>query len=175
MDVKNVILKLAVTNDAEELAALINSVYRGENSKKGWTTEADFLGGIRITPQKIAEIISGKNDIIIKAIYNNGLIGCVHLENTGKYSYFGMLSIDVNYQAKGAAKILMNECERITKNEWGLNEIRLKVISRRRELIEYYERRGFLITGEKEEFGSKMETFGDPKETLWFETMVKKL
>lgn len=175
MEINKIILEKAVPADSGAIASLINSVYRGENSKKGWTTEADFLGGIRITPEKITEIINGKNDIIIKAFYDNSLIGCVHLENEGSYSYFGMLSIDVNYQAKGAAKVLMNECERITKNEWGLNEIRLKVISRRKELIEYYERRGFVITGEREEFGAKMETFGDPKEKLWFETMVKKL
>ena len=29
------------------LVRLVNSAYRGESSKKGWTTEADLLDGIR--------------------------------------------------------------------------------------------------------------------------------
>lgn len=175
MDVNKIILKKAVPEDAESIAGLVNSVYRGENSKKGWTTEADFLGGIRITAERIRDIISRNNDIIIMGLLNNTLIACVHLENAGTHSYLGMLSVDVNYQAKGIAKLLIEECERITKQEWGLYKIKMKVISRRKELIEYYIRRGYLQTGELEEFGSKLETFGSPTEELWFETMVKEL
>ena len=35
----------ATLEDIPELVRLINSAYRGEDSKKGWTTEADLLGG----------------------------------------------------------------------------------------------------------------------------------
>ena len=34
--------------DIAALVTLINKAYRGETSRKGWTTEADFLNGIRI-------------------------------------------------------------------------------------------------------------------------------
>ena len=144
MNQNNIIFKIASQADAEEITALVNSVYRGENSKKGWTTEADFLDGIRITEEKIREIINRSNDVIILAKDDNEIIGSVHLENAGEYSYLGMLSVDVNYQAKGIGKLLMNECERYTREVFGLNEIRMKVISRRTELIEYYKRRGYI-------------------------------
>ena len=37
----------AELNDIKALNVLINSAYRGESSKKGWTTEADLLDGLR--------------------------------------------------------------------------------------------------------------------------------
>jgi GNAT superfamily N-acetyltransferase len=175
MDKNNIVLQIAAQTDADIIALLVNSVYRGENSRKGWTTEADFLEGIRITPEKVREIIAGDNEVIINAVRNEQIIGCVHLENAGEYSYLGMLSVDVNFQAKGIGKLLINECERYTKEVWGLNEVKMKVISRRKELIEYYNRRGYFSTGELEEFGSRGDTFGETKEKLYFETLSKKL
>ena len=102
---------MASRSDASAITVLVNSVYRGENSKKGWTTEADFLGGIRITEEKIREIIGSSDDLIILALDENRIIGCVQLENPQDtdYSYFGMLSVDVEYQSKGIGKILINE------------------------------------------------------------------
>jgi N-acetylglutamate synthase-like GNAT family acetyltransferase len=175
MDKNKIELEIASLNYAEKITSLVNSVYRGENSKKGWTTEADFLSGIRITEEKIKEIIERKSDKIILAVFDGNIIGCVHLENTGTYSYLGMLSVDVNYQEKGIGKILINECERYTKDVWGLSEIKMKVISRRTELIEYYNRRGYSATGELEEFGAHGDTFGDTNEKLYFETLSKNL
>lgn len=175
MDTKEIEIRTAKLKDAEKITALVNSAYRGENSRKGWTTEADFLSGIRITEEKVEEIIRGKNELIILAIIGGEITGCVHLENAGSYSYLGMLSVDVNNQDKGIGKILINECERITKNEWKLGEIRMKVISRRRELIEYYNRRGYTAAGELEEFGAHGDTFGDTSEKLYFVTLIKSL
>lgn len=168
-------LHIAELKNAGKITDLVNSVYRGESSKKGWTTEADFLSGIRITEEKVKEIIQGKNDIIILAVIDNNIIGCVHLENAGSYSYLGMLSVDVNFQDKGIGKMLINECERYTREVLGLNEIKMKVISRRTELIEYYNRRGYNATGELEEFGAHGDTFGDTDEKLYFETLTKSL
>jgi len=167
--------KHARSADSWIISTLINSVYRGENSKKGWTTEAGFLSGIRITEEKVKEIIELKDNVIILARIDGNIIGCVHLENAGSYSYLGMLSVDVNFQDKGIGKMLINECERYTKEVLGLSEIRMKVISRRTELIEYYNRRGYVSTGELEEFGASGDTFGDTVEKLYFETLTKSL
>ena len=171
----NIEFKIASVDDVKAINSLVNSVYRGENSKKGWTTEADFLGGIRITEEKIKEIIGRKNDIVILAVFEGNITGCVHLENAGEYSYLGMLSVDVDHQDKGIGRLLINECERYTKEEWKLRKIKMKVINRRLELMEYYYRRGYKTTGEIEEFVPGEETFGNPTEKLYFETLSKEL
>ena len=41
-------MRVASAADAPALVDLINSAYRGESSKAGWTTEADLLGGQRV-------------------------------------------------------------------------------------------------------------------------------
>jgi len=171
----NIEFKIASVDDVKAINSLVNSVYRGENSKKGWTTEADFLGGIRITEEKIKEIIGRKNDIVILAVFEGNITGCVHLENAGEYSYLGMLSVDVDHQDKGIGRLLINECERYTKEEWKLATLKMKVINRRLELMEYYYRRGYKTTGEIEEFVPGEETFGNPTEKLYFETLSKEL
>jgi len=168
-------IQIAELNNARKITELVNSVYRGENSKKGWTTEAEFLGGIRITEEKIKEIIGRNNDIVILAIIDGSITGCVHLENAGEHSYLGMLSVDVDHQDKGIGRLLINECERYTKEEWKLRKIKMKVINRRLELMEYYYRRGYKTTSEIEEFITSAETFGDPTEKLYFETLSKEL
>lgn len=168
-------LQIAEPANAPEIAALVNSVYRGENAKKGWTTEADFIGGIRITPEKVEEIIERSDNVIINAFLDGNIAGCVHLTRLDSYSLLGMLSVDVNFQGKGIAKILMSECERYTKEVYGLNEIRMKVIGRRTELIDYYKRRNYVITGIKEDFIIAGDAFGEPKEKLYFEILSKSL
>jgi hypothetical protein len=48
----------ATLTDVPELVLLINSSYRGESSKKGWTTEANLIGGQRIDNEGLTEQMS---------------------------------------------------------------------------------------------------------------------
>ena len=45
----------ATVTDIPELVLLVNSAYRGDSSKKGWTTEADLLDGVRVTAETLLE------------------------------------------------------------------------------------------------------------------------
>ena len=47
----------ATLEDIPQLEKLINSAYRGDESKKGWTTEADLLEGRRIDADGIEKLI----------------------------------------------------------------------------------------------------------------------
>ena len=42
------ITRPAAADDAPALVALVNSAFRGESSRAGWTTGADMLGGQRV-------------------------------------------------------------------------------------------------------------------------------
>ena len=43
----------ATASDLPAIAALVNSAYRGDSSRQGWTTEADYLGGQRTDAQAL--------------------------------------------------------------------------------------------------------------------------
>ncbi len=172
----NLQFPLALPKQAGEITLLVNSVYRGEGAKKGWTTEADILGGIRITEEKVREIINTENNIIMLAVYENKIIACVHLEKEGNFCWLGMLSVDVNYQTYGLGKILIAKSEKYVKENFGCDEMKMKVIGIRNELVDYYKRRGYSLTGERVDFITAEETFGEPKiKNLYFEVLSKKL
>jgi ribosomal protein S18 acetylase RimI-like enzyme len=86
-----------------------------------------------------------------------------------------MLSVHVDFQKNGIGTLLMNESEKYAKEIFDSIEMEMKVIGQRKELIDYYIRRGYSITGEKELF-SAGKHFGAPRRNdLYFEFLVKKL
>ena len=166
----------AVPEQAGEITSLVNSVYRGDNARKGWTTEAGILGGIRITEEKVREYIKTKDNVILLALHDKKIIGCVHLEKEGNSCWLGMLSVDVNYQTYGLGKMLIEKSESFVKEKFGCGEMKMKVIGVRKELLEYYFRRGYKLTGEREDFIVDEDTFGKPfVQGLYFEILSKKL
>lgn len=156
--------KTATIEDTNSLADLVNSAYRGDSSKAGWTTEADLLDGQRTDPESLAEIIKTPHNQIILALEESGkVVGCVHLkEESADTLYFGMLTVLPSIQARGLGKDIINYVESFARKN-GFLRIRISVIQHRKELIAYYERRGFVSTGNYEEFPSHDPRFGLPK------------
>lgn len=141
----------ATLEDVLALEKLINSAYRGETSKQGWTTEANLLGGKRITEEELSEIIQNKENTILKFTENNAIIGCVLLVNKGNRLYLGMLTVSPNLQNSGIGKQLLKEAD-VHALALGLPKIVMTVISIREELIAWYKRHGFVDTGAREAF-----------------------
>jgi N-acetylglutamate synthase-like GNAT family acetyltransferase len=164
---------VAGENDIEKLDTLVNSAYRGESSRKGWTTEADFLDGIRVDQQGLREMIKDKNSVILIASLDNKVNGCVYLQQQQDNTYLGMLTVNPELQAKGLGKKILAKAE-----DWALQQqskkIIMTVITLRHELIHWYERNGYQTTGEKKPFPDDPR-FGIPKQPLEFVVMEKKL
>jgi len=141
----------ATLEDIPALVALINSAYRGETSKKGWTTEADLLEGKRTDEQEITEIFLDPKNTILKFTENSIIIGSVLLVEKGHQLYLGMLTVSPELQNSGIGKKLLAEAENQAK-ALGLYSIIMTVISVREELIAWYKRHGYVDTGEREAF-----------------------
>lgn len=157
-------IRTATTADAENLSRLVNSGYRGESSKRGWTTEADLLGGQRTDAGKIREMIDApESRIEIGLDGSQTVVACVHLKLEDlETCYLGMLTVSPELQAAGIGKILLAHSEK-TAREMGARKIRMTVIEKRTELLAYYERRGYVQTGKTEAFPENDERFGIPK------------
>jgi N-acetylglutamate synthase-like GNAT family acetyltransferase len=164
----------AELNDIEKLHHLVNSAYRGDFSKKGWTTEADLLGGQRTDPEGLREMIHTPHSQIELALNEGEILGCVYLRNESDAVYFGMLTVNPEQQTQGLGKQLLSRVEELTR-AWGKNTIRMTVIGQRHELIAFYERRGYQRTGKTEPFPDHDPRFGLPKTKLLFHEFVKKL
>ncbi len=158
--------------DVPELNILVNSAYRGEESKKGWTTEADLLDGIRIDEQTLGKYMADTNVVILKNTDENGKInGSVYLEIRESKLYVGMFSVSPVLQGKGLGRTLLQAAEDYAR-QIGCTILTMTVISTRLELISWYERRGFTATGEIVPFhdGTK---FGVPRQNIELIVMEK--
>ena len=163
----------ATLQDIPQLVALINSAYRGDVSKKGWTTEADLLRGeLRTDETTVEELMNTEGAIFLKCINEREEIeGCIYLHKKEKRLYLGMLSVSPILQSKGTGKQLMHAAEHYAKQE-GCNSIFMRVISVREELINWYEKLGYLKTGQTEAFSTD-DRFGIPTRPLEFLILEK--
>lgn len=141
----------ATLQDIPALTILINSAYRGETSKKGWTTEANLLEGKRTDEEEMTEIFLDSKNTILKFTDNNIIIGSVLLVEKGHQLYLGMLTVSPELQNSGIGKKLLAEAENHAKT-LGLSSIIMTVISVREELVAWYKRHGYVDTGDREPF-----------------------
>jgi GNAT superfamily N-acetyltransferase len=162
----------AASTDVPELNVLVNSAYRGETSKLGWTTEANLLDGTRIDEQTLSGYFNDPGITILKHVEENGHItGCVYLEVNPPKLYVGMFSVSPLLQNKGIGRLLLQAAEDYAK-QLNCDTLTITVINTRHELISWYERRGFEATGELLPFheGTK---FGIAKQLLKLTVMEK--
>jgi ribosomal protein S18 acetylase RimI-like enzyme len=167
-------IQIAVPEDSYSISVLVNSGYRGAYSRQGWTTEADLLDGTRIDAAGVEHAINQPGTVVLKYLLDERIVGCVELTVQGEKMYLGMLTVDPQLQAKGIGRSLIQFAEKLAL-EKKLNAIYMTVISDRNELIAWYNRLGFLFTGETRPFDIDDPVFGIPKKKLEFVVLEKKL
>lgn len=167
-------MRPAELKDIPALNMLINSAYRGESSKVGWTTEANILGGIRTSEESLLETIETEGTTILIDFIENELVACVQLMEKEQSLYVGMLTVKPNLQNAGLGKKLLKASEDFAIKK-GLSKLEMTVISDRSELIAWYERHGYVKTGETLPFPMGDPKFGEPKKFLEFLVLEKSL
>ena len=168
-------ISAASADDIPQLLLLVNSAYRGEASRKGWTTEADFLDGdLRIDAENLAELLKKERSVVLKyTTPGQPIQGCVYLDKRDNRLYLGMLSVLPELQARGIGKELLAAAAQHAVNT-GCTSIYMRVLSKRSELIAWYERHGYTDTGAREPYDAPPK-FGIFKEALEFLILEKKI
>ncbi len=162
--------------DIPAIVALVESAYRGDSSRAGWTTEADLLGGQRTDADDVRGCIERARSLVVLAEHAGRLVACAHVAADGETGYFGMFAVSPALQGGGLGTQVLAEAERVVRDEWRLSVMRMTVIDIRTELIAYYERRGYARTGITKPFPYGDERFGLPRrDDLRFEVLEKKL
>lgn len=166
----------ATAADTDAIVALVESAYRGDTSRTGWTTEADLIDGQRTDRQGVLDVIEAPDSRLLAVERDGELIACCQLEHRAPAAYFGMFAVRPGLQGDGLGRRIIADAERIACETWGVREMQMTVITLREELIAWYERRGYRRTGKLTPFPYGDERYGLPQRPdLKFELLVKPL
>jgi ribosomal protein S18 acetylase RimI-like enzyme len=165
-------------DDVEAVVDLVQSAYRGEPSRAGWTTEADLLEGQRVDAAMLSEALDRPGTVVLMASRDGALVGCCELQRHGDDGavHLGMFAVDPTRQGGGVGRRVLEEAERIAREEWHAPRLELNVLDARASLLAWYERRGYVRTGRIEPFPYGDERYGRPlRDDLRLEVLAKDL
>ncbi len=154
--------RAATDDDVAAIVALVESAYRGDASREGWTTEADLLDGQRTDPASVCALLATPGSEILLAESDGELVGCCHLARRAWHCDFGMFAVRPAAQGRGVGAALLAQAE-ARAAALGATVMKMQVIVQRTELRAWYERRGYAPTGESAPFPYNDERYGIPK------------
>lgn len=162
-DTQKVEFRYATFADLTDVVVLVESAYRGDASRAGWTTEADLLDGQRTDAEELTGILNDTDARLLLATRGREIVGCVLLRREATGAYIGMLAVRPFLQALGIGKRLLAEAENRARIELAAKRSRMTVIEQRQDLIAWYVRRGYLVTTRIEPFPYDNPRFGLPR------------
>lgn len=157
-------VRTATVADAEAVSDLVHSAYRSEESRRGWTTEADLVGGQRADPAMVRHVVGLPGSVVLMASDEDGVpFACCHLERRDAAAYLGMFAVRPAVQGRGVGRGMLDAAETYARERWGARTLEITVLDHRPELLAWYERCGFTTTGERHEFPAGDGRFGVPR------------
>lgn len=179
MSASTLTFRKATAADVPALLALVKSAYRGEDSRQGWTTEADFVADERIDEAGLLGKINAPGSTVLLATTTTNtspanapgpgvgedaaaaaaaetLLACCEVlrhPQPSDLSYFGLFAVNPRLQNGGIGRKMLAEAERYAREEMGAARMEMTVVWLREELIAWYVRRGYVVVeGERRPF-----------------------
>lgn len=177
----------ATPADVPALLALVRSAYRGDDSRQGWTTEADLVADERIDAAGLLGKISAPGGVVLLATGGGGgrpggppLLACCEVLRhpaPSDLSYFGLFAVSPRLQNGGIGRRVLGEAERLAREGMGAASMEMTVVWPREELIAWYVRRGYaVVEGERRPFPYEHLVNGKAlRDDLYFVVLRKEL
>lgn len=158
-------LTAAVEADYGAIAELANLAYRGSSEAVGWSSEGEFLQGPRLTVDQLQRNLAKKPEarlLLFRDVAERPLLGTVWLEPAaGDTWYLGLLTVRPDLQNRSLGRALLEAAHEFARQR-GARRMRITVLNVRGPLIAWYERRGYVRTGEVQPFPYGDERLGKP-------------
>lgn len=142
-------LEKAGYHQAQAISDLINLTYRGET---GWTTEASIIQGDRTDRQEIETAMTNPDSCFFVANQPFMLASCIYVVKEKEHAYIGFFSVHPSLQQQGFGKYMLEQAETYASQTMRVRRFSMFVVSQRSELIAFYQRRGYRLTGQIEAY-----------------------
>jgi len=139
----------AIITDIKEILTLVNQAYRGD---KGWTTESSFVEGDRVVQEEVSEYLSNCTSHLFVLELNHKIEATICVEEQENRAYIGFFAVNPNLQAQGIGKQMLNYAENFAIKELHIYSFVMAVLETRKELIEFYCRRGYALSDKITEY-----------------------
>lgn len=169
-------LKSATEADLAGVAALTNMAFRGD---VGWTLETKYIEGQRTSVEMLQEELAANPEALLmiwRDDEDGSLLGSVWLEPSREETwYMGLLAVRPEQQGRQLGRQMVEASEELARSRGG-RRMRISVVNMRKKLMEWYERRGYVQTGERKPFPYGDERVGRPlRDDRYFTVMEKAL
>ncbi len=144
-------LSVACEADAKEIATLVNRAYRPSAHEAGWTHEANLIAGERVSTEQVLSLFHEQSTILLLRL-GQDIVACVHVQGGQSGAYIGMLATKPAIQAQGIGKQMLLHAEAYAIENYDASVLKMSVLSSRPELLAFYERCGYVLTGQVEEY-----------------------
>lgn len=171
----NLSIRPAQLNEADQIAELVNRAYRGESSRAGWTTEADLLDGKRTTADEVLALLGREDVCLLTGWLDTQLMVtlCAEWHAEQHVAHLGMIAVEPLAQNRGYGKTMIQAAERWVMAHWQARASQMVVVSVRQTLIDFYQRLGYVPTGETMPFPSRPEMWQAKVEHMQLMTLQK--
>ena len=197
-----IFLRLAVPSDTPALESFLNRCYRID---EGWTNEFELVGGIRTNQDELKSVIADpKQYLFVYPKTDNAqrdgeesgeILGCINVGIHDGSAHIGMFAVHPELQGCGVGNTLLQAAETFaqrhlttgslsTENSTtdnlstgaeNLTIIKMLVLNGRPKLLAYYQRRGYLSTGNTEPFPEDGNNGEPKKDGLFFLELAKSI
>jgi N-acetylglutamate synthase-like GNAT family acetyltransferase len=127
--------RTANSEDAEEIARLVNAAFRPERF---------FIDADRTNPEKVRALLQKGKFLLVE--HEGALAGCVYVELRGESGYFGLLAVDPAWQRSGLGSGMVAAAEEYCRAA-GCHFMDLTIVNLRSELPAFYHRLGYTESG----------------------------
>jgi ribosomal protein S18 acetylase RimI-like enzyme len=163
--------RYATPEDAPALVELLQAAYR---SGRGWTSEARLVEGSRTDLEAVLGVLARSSMLVV--FDGADPIACCRLENMGDgVVHLGMLAVDPSQQSSGLGGWLLGQAEVVARERFGGRVLELKALEQQSALVAWYERVGFVRTGESEPFPGHPQFARPLRDGLRFAVLRKSL
>lgn len=170
-------IELANASEADypEIIALTNRAFREPSGQAAWKVET-LVEGQRIEESLLRDDMAKPGARLLVWREAGEHMGHVRLdEGPDGAWYLAMLTVRPDRQDGGLGRTLLAAAEDFARAR-GAKRMRMTVVHQRAELIAWYERRGYALTGEREPFPYGDDRFGKPtRDGLYFDVLEKAL